>query len=345
MMTLSQPDIPAVEDRTSNAKLSFGPSDVLVFIDERNVSDAGIQHAQNVAQAMGGSVELLQVLCEPPNGDGPIDPVGWDIKKQQTLNRLNSLSATSGGGETPCRVRLLEGKCSSQIESFLDRRTEDIAASMRSRDEGGWHLSETAWAVLMSKSAAVLMIPEDTTDDTTEVSHTHYRRILVPLDGSPRAEMALPMAIKIAQADRAELILCYVAPDPGLAGIAGDSHEAAHLHAQVRDLHIKAGKTYLERIKKRVGHNGLETLVNISDSGDARRSLIDIMSREKIDFVVMATHGHSGHSDVPTGDVARFVLEKANIPVLLVRSRNGHLGNHTFARASSKCVRKPAGND
>ena len=341
MTTTPQPHTPADKDQASNAQLCFAPSDVLVFIDDGHVNEASIRHAQNVARALGGTVELLQVLCEPAGGDGPIDPVDWDIKKHQALKRLDSLSQLSKGDDGPCRVSLLEGKCFSQIQSLMDLRTGDIAASMRSRDDASWYLSETAWAVLMSKSAAVLMIP----DTATEGSDTPYRRILVPLDGSPRAESALPMAVRIAQADQAEVMLCYVPPDPGLTEIASDTHEAAQLHAQVLSLNTKAGKAYLERTKKRIGHNGPVISVKVCDSGDARRSLIDTMAREKIDFVVMASHGQSGHVDVPTGDVARFVLEKANIPVLLVRSRNGHLGNHTFGHVSSKGVRKPTGTD
>ena len=341
MMTSPRPRVPANTDQPSNGNPSFAPSDVLVFIDDSHVNEASIQHAQNVAHALGGTVELLQVLCQTSNGVGPIDPLDWDIKKQKALKRLNSLSKISQGADAPYRVRLLEGKCFNQIRSVMNLRTGDIAASMRSRGDGGWYLNETAWAVLMSKSAAVLMIP----DDANTVSDTRYRRILVPLDGSPRAEAALPLAVKIAQADKAEVMLCYVPPDPSMTEIAADGREAAHLHAQVCNLNVKAGKNYLGRTEKRLKNNGMTTSVKISDGGDARRLLIDIMSRENVDFVVMATHGQSGHSDVPTGDVARFVLEKADIPVLLVRSRNGHIGNHTFSQVSSKGVRKPAGTD
>ncbi len=341
MMTSPQSRAPANNGQRSSANPSLATSDVLVFVDDAHVSGASIQHAQNVAHALGGTVELLQVLCEPSSGEGPIDPVDWDIKKQRALNRLDSLSKASQGLNVPCRVKLLEGNCSSQIKSFMDLRSGDIAASMRPRSDTGRYLSETASAVLMSRSAAVLMIP----DGAKAASKTPYRRILVPLDGSPRAEAALPMAVRIAQADKAEVMLSFVPPDPGLTEIAAVDREAAQLHDQVRAYNKKAGRAYLERTKKRIAHNGPAISVRIAESGDARRSLIDIMSREKVDFVVMATHGQSGHLDVPTGDVARFVLEKADIPVLLVRSRNGHFGTHTFGQVSSKGVRKPAGTD
>jgi nucleotide-binding universal stress UspA family protein len=328
-------------DRSSNPRQPFAPPDVLVFIDDANVSDASIRHAQNVAHALGGTVELLQVLCEPSDVDGPIDPVDWDIKKQRALKRLGSLSKKAQTAETACHTTLLEGKCSSQIRSLMELRAGDIAAAMRSRDDGSWYQSETTWAVLKSQSAAVLIIP----DDAQAEPNTPYRRILAPLDGSARAEAVLPMAIKIAQAQSAELMLCYVPADPRMTEIGAKGHETAQLHAKVRDLNTKAGETYLGRTKRRLEHNGLKVSIRVTGSGDVRRSLIALMSRENADLVVMATHGQSGHRDVLAGDVARFVLEKAHIPVLLVRSQNCHNGHHTFGKLASKGVRKPTGTD
>ena len=341
MMARPQPPASPNPDQSSNRRLPLAPPDVLVFIDDANVSDASIQHAQNVARALGGTVELLQVLCRPSNGDGPVDPVDWDIKKQRALKRLGSLSKKAQTAETACPITLLEGNCASQIKSLMDLRTGDIAAALRSGSDGDWYQSETTWAVLKSQSAAVLMIP----DDAQAEPNTSYRRILVPLDGSPRAEAVLPMAVKIAQAQNAELTLCYVPPDPRLTEIVTNGHETAHLDAKVRDLNTKAGETYLGRTKKRLDHNGLNISIKVTASGDVRRALIALMARENTDLVVMATHGQSGHKDVPTGDVARFILEKAHIPVLLVRSQNGHNGNHTFGKLASEGVRKPTGTD
>lgn len=340
-MTQPQSTTPRNKKQLSDASQSFDPSNVLVFLEDSNVNEASIRHAQNVAHALGGTVELLQVLRKPTTGNDPIDPVGWDIKKQKVLNRLGLLSKKVQAADTPCPVTLLEGKCSSQIQSLMELRSGDIAASMRSHNDGSGYPSETAWAILKSQSAAVLMLPNDAKDQ----SNIPYQRILVPLDGSPRAEAALPVAVKIAQAQKAELMLCYAPPEPRLTEINSNGHEAEHLHAQVRNHNEKAGETYLQQTKKRLEHTGAKVSVKNASSGDVRRSLIDTMSRENADFVVMATHGQSGHMDVPTGDVARFVLEKAHIPVLLVRSRNGHNGHHTFGKLSSKGVRQPTGTD
>lgn len=329
------------EDESSKTGLTLEPSDVLFFIDSGPVAQAAIHHAQKVASAFHGKVVVVQVLCKPTNGNGPIDPVDWNIKKQQTVNRLELLTKGAKDAAHPCSIELLEGQCIGQIKAFMEHRQGDIAAAPRSRSDMGWHSSETAWGVLMSKSAAVLMIP----DDAMIEPNTPYRRILVPLDGSSRAEAALPKAIVLARAESAELMLCYVAPDPGLTGFGTKDQEAERLHALVKKRNEQAGKTYLAQIKKKLEHSGLKIAVKLFSGGDARRALINVVSQEAVDFVVMATHGQSGHKDVPTGDVARFVLDKADVPVLLLRYRNGRDSNHTFGKVVSIGVRQPVGTD
>ncbi|MGJ5620074.1 universal stress protein [Sulfitobacter sp. MF3-043] len=340
-MTRSKQAMPPGKDRPSKPEKAFETSDVLVFLEDASVTSASVSHAQKIASAFGGQVVLVQVLCKPVNGNGPIDPVEWDIKKQKTLKQLGFLTKETEIANHPCRAELLEGQCVNQIKAFMEHRQGDIAASLRPRSDTDWHLSETAWGVLSSQSAAVLIIP----DDALIERNAQYRRILLPLDGSSRAEAALPVAMKLARAEHAELIICNVLPASSLTELAAGAPKDERLLSLVRQRNEQAGKTYLARIRKRLERNGLRALVRISHGSDVRRALIDIMSKEYADFVVMATHGQSGHKDVPTGDVARYVLDNAQIPVLLVRPRNNPDSNHAFGKVSSTGVRQPAGTD
>ncbi|SDZ34080.1 Nucleotide-binding universal stress protein, UspA family [Jannaschia faecimaris] len=300
-----------------------------------------VRHARKVANAFGGDLLLVQMLCGSADGQGPIDPVDWDIKKQRILIRLGLLTKGSEGNGTPCKIKLLEGECINQIKAFMELRRGDIAASPRSGGGMGWHSSETVWGVLSSRSAGILMIP----DDAKIEPDTRYRRILVPLDGSSRAEAALPKATLLAKAETSEILLCYIAPEPGLTEFGSDDPEADRLHSLVRKRNDQAGRTYLAQIKKRLEHNGLNTSIKIRHGGDVRRALIDVILQDKADFVVMATHGQSGHGDVPTGDVARYVTDNADTPVLLVRCLSGRNGHHAFGTALPKEGRQPVGTD
>jgi len=316
-------------------------TDIIVFVDEPDGNSPGICHAQKVAGAFGGKVVLVHVQCRDDDGNDPIDPVEWDIRKQKSRRWLDEMARCANVEHVPCEAQLLEGHCLSQIKSFLAQHQGDIAAALRTPHDKDWKLSETAWGVLLSRSAGVLMIPQDSAIDTKK----KYDRILVPLDGSARAEIALPTAVTLAMAEAAELVLCHVAPKPGLSEFGANDQEAERLRDQICKRNEKAGKNYLARIKNRLARDSLRISVRISSDGDARRALIDIIREEQADFAVMATHGESGHRDVPTGDVARHILDRANIPVLLMRPKNGRAGAHVFGKPSSDGVRQPVGTD
>ena len=340
-MAQSQKQALPRKDHSPRTVRDFEASDVLIFVENAAVTEGSVRHAHKVASAFGGSVVLVQVLCKPDNGKAPVDPIEWDITKQHNLKQLRLVTKKLEAVGKPCSVELLEGQCINQIKAFMEDRQVDIAASTRPRSDTGWLSTPTAWGVLLSKSAGVLMIPEDAIIEP----NARYRKILVPLDGSARAEAALPVATILARAEDAELIMCCVVHDTGPISFGTSDPEADYLHDKIRRQNDQASRAYLDRIKKRLNHNGLTISAKVSHGSDARRTLIDVMSSEKIDFVVMSTHGQSGHRDVSTGDVARFVLDNADIPVLQVRPRNGRDSNHAFGKLSSEGLRQPSGTD
>ena len=86
---------PRQKSPSGDAPSSFGNgdeghSDVIVFVEDPTVGGSGICHSQKVAGAFGGKVVLVHVQCRPDDGNGPIDPVEWDIRKQQARKWLSS---------------------------------------------------------------------------------------------------------------------------------------------------------------------------------------------------------------------------------------------------------------
>jgi len=53
--------------------------------------------------------------------------------------------------------------------------------------------------------------------------------------------------------------------------------------------------------------------------GDPAHEIIRLAEREKIDLIVMGTHGRRGLSRLLMGSVAEWVMRRANCPVLTVR--------------------------
>ena len=129
-----------------------------------------------------------------------------------------------------------------------------------------------------------------------------FRSILVPLDGSPHAAAALPLARSMATATRSALHLLRVVPASQSA-----ANEAA---------------SYLESIANELRSDGLsvDTMIGL---GDAATEIVKVARAKEVDLIVMATHARSGIGRFLLGSVAADVVRKADLPVLLVHESNG----------------------
>lgn len=143
-----------------------------------------------------------------------------------------------------------------------------------------------------------------------------YTRILVPLDGSPRSEVALPVAARLAQASGGTLILTRivnVSPElnPYFAMPVGSAPQLTY------DI-INDAKAYLEQMRNYASVRGLpiETNVFLGMTGPA---LLQVITETKADMIVMCSHGRVGFARWALGSVAQHITRHSPIPVLVLR--------------------------
>ena len=137
-----------------------------------------------------------------------------------------------------------------------------------------------------------------------------FSRIMLPLDGSPLAECALPYAESLARATGAKLLLVRSASAHTLPG-ADPSGDQLGV--------ISEAESYLAGVAQRLGERGVETESAIP-YGDAAGWIIDEIRIRNADAIVMATHGRSGLGRWIYGSVAEEVLAHSPVPVMLVRA-------------------------
>lgn len=134
-------------------------------------------------------------------------------------------------------------------------------------------------------------------------------RILVPLDGSKRAEYALPVAAHLARTTGGTLILLQVyqvmPSEFVLSDYAAEAAQAAAYLAQVAAWHELVG-IIVERV----------TL-----AGDVARTILDAVLEYQADTIVLCSHGRSGPTRWALGSVAEKVARHAPIPVLVLREQ------------------------
>ena len=143
-----------------------------------------------------------------------------------------------------------------------------------------------------------------------------YRRVLLPLDGSPMSEQALPYAIAQAGRFQAELILLRV--------IEPFAHARGLSLGDLKRIQQQAttwAREYLERLAADVRQQGIPVQTVIVD-GRPHVEIPQYAEANQLDLIVMSTRGQSGLSRWLMGSVADRVVRGATVPVLLVRSQS-----------------------
>ena len=140
-------------------------------------------------------------------------------------------------------------------------------------------------------------------------------RILVPTDFSPTAEKAFRIALDIALKSNGKIMLYHAYTPVGrTTSVALDKRSVDSNKQTENDL----GKR-LERFKKKVMSTGMDVPVSIEvGHNPIIKNILSFVEDNHIDLIVMGTQGASGLKKVIVGSVAASIMQKSDIPVLLI---------------------------
>jgi nucleotide-binding universal stress UspA family protein len=167
-----------------------------------------------------------------------------------------------------------------------------------------------------------------------------YNKILVPLDGSERAEKILPHVEELARLYDAKVIFLRVLEcPPAVSGIVGSSFDEALCHQKLQR-RKKEALSYLATWQDKFHEKGIDVRTHLGD-GRIVEAIIDTAEREGADLIALTSHGRTGLSRVFYGSVAAGVLHRADRPLLLIRSQSHPQGTDQHApRLSSRIPRR-----
>ncbi|MBW2089260.1 MAG: universal stress protein [Deltaproteobacteria bacterium] len=145
-----------------------------------------------------------------------------------------------------------------------------------------------------------------------------YKNILVPLDGSKRAEAILPHVENLALSLNAKVIFFIVA-EPSLM-LEYDEVIDMSTYLERSDKQKKDAESYLASLQEKFRAKGIEVQILIGH-GPVTKAIIDAAEEKNVGLVAMTSHGHGGLLRTFYGSVAAGVLQRIDCPLLLIRSR------------------------
>ncbi len=147
-----------------------------------------------------------------------------------------------------------------------------------------------------------------------------YQTVLVPLDGSKRAEEILPHVEDMADKYGAKVVLLKV-DEPAMV-LDRDEVIDMEKYREASLMRKKESTAYLQTIRKRLDGKGIETQALIKYSASVVKEILSTAKDVKADILAMASHGHGGAARTFYGSIAVGVLNQIDRPLLLIRSRH-----------------------
>lgn len=146
-----------------------------------------------------------------------------------------------------------------------------------------------------------------------------FKHLLVPLDGSKLAELALPMAKSIAAQFDSSITLLQVVALPYAVGFGHDSSGSySDLNSLNQEMKREA-TSYMEAKRQELQRAGIQVNVQIVMGKSPAEAILTAVDDFEADTIVMSTHGRGGLMRWVFGSVADKVLRHAHVPIMLVR--------------------------
>jgi len=292
---------------------------ILVPLDGSTFAEAALPIALRLGDDAGATLALVAVLEDEwvQAGSWSADSLRAELEDYlegvaRKLGELGSQRVTIAAADGPV-ARTLENYAAGEGVQSIVMSTHGRGAVNRA-----WLGSIADHVVRHVQIPVVLVRPvEPVPERLSEASP--FRAILVPLDGSSRAERVLESVIRIAQPARSECRLLSVVPPPPPFTTPYLPHAARELRESL-ECGRKEAEAYLLGVAERLREAGLAVTTKVEVGVRPAAGILRAADDPTVDLVAVATHGRSGVSRIMLGSVADKVVRGADLPVLVVRS-------------------------
>jgi nucleotide-binding universal stress UspA family protein len=287
----------------------------LLPLDGSSTAETMLPVAAAFARRLGLQVLLLDLVREAwPGGNERAEAA-----LQAARHYLDGVAANLRSAGIEVETRAVPG--SEDVATGINATAAEVDAALIMLATHGrsgprrWIIGSVTSEVVQTAERPVLVVRAE--PGTAGRHDGTIRRILLPLDGSPRAEVALEEAARLARAFGAVLNLVQVVQ--WAAALVGTSTEFYATGGLDQGLE-SAAQEYLAGVRRRLPAD--VTVEAQVLRGDAAGGILDHAAATGADLVVMSTHGRSGIARWELGSVADRIVRSSHLPVLLLRSTN-----------------------
>lgn len=326
---------------TALASAPQRPHRILLCLDGTASSETCISYGVALAQIYGSHIVLVHVMqtYAPRYAGAPSsDPLGWEISRQQIQHYLESQRTTiTQASGASVELRIEQGSAAARIVALARELDADVTVLGPPATNRG----STFDQVLVSLGRSVLVARGVAQPNGGGM----LRQILVPLDGSSRAESIIPAVARMATYNQSEVVLTHVVQAPQVAAPLYDMLDMA-LAQRLAQRVEGAAQIYLDAIALRLRNDGVDARTVVVRHADPRQHLLELSQAMRADLVVLNAHGAACNRSQPLGSLPTYLLKYANAAILVLQDLPASLATAlepsqptTFQRQQSASAR------
>jgi nucleotide-binding universal stress UspA family protein len=279
----------------------------MVPLDGSPFAEQALPYAMAVARRAGAALDLMRVhvvyaMQPPSNSRLPYSP---EVEREDRALESAYLNEVAGRVREKSGFRLTTGLADGlTADGILARAREVSAALVVMTTHGAGPLSRaflgsTADELVRRSPIPLLLVRPRVSPDLGR--EPIIKKILVPVDGSSRAEQILRPAMALGRLTGATLTLLYVeAPSGG------------------PDRGIVEARPYLENLADHLRGQSCEVRVRVVADAHIARAILSVAREGDYDLIALATHCRVGLKRLLLGSVADKVLRTARCPLLVL---------------------------
>jgi nucleotide-binding universal stress UspA family protein len=213
------------------------------------------------------------------------------------------------------KINVMEGLAAESIIEFTRSQQMGLVILSSYGQSGSrkWGISSTTHKIVFSAPTSVLIIR------AAEPKEQSYRRILVPLDGSWRAENVLPIVTLLARFHKSQIQIVHVVQAPEMPRHLPPMQEDIDLSNRIVKRNQEEARLYLDQVRSHLSLADIDVKTHLIVSNNISHALHEWVDREQIDMVVLSAHGYSGNNQWPYGSMVNSFILYGKAPLLIVQ--------------------------
>jgi len=290
---------------------------ILVPLDGSLLAECVLQQVVSIGQAFNAKIMLLHVLDTNQAGASAqlLDPLNWQINKTEAklyLKRIGDQLEKSG---LQTKAVVLEGPVVESITEFAQSQKMKLVILSSHGHSGlrNWEISSVTHKIILSAPTSMLLVR------APQLKEQRYERILVPLDGSWRAENVLPIVTVLAHFHKSQIQIVHIVKTPEMARHMPPVQEDIDLSDRIVARNREEALQYLDQVQLRSTMAGINVKTHLIISNDPTAALHELVDREQINMLALSAHGFSGNNKWPYGSMVNNFILYGKVPLLIVQ--------------------------